>query len=109
MCVRIGEGIDAPLRPHSNARVDAHPRTCRDGPPGRLYGALTSSEVLGKKQGFSAQRYGFIRENPPDPRRSAGNALSRNSEAAIVELICQIVRHAPRDGTNRQSGVFVAC
>jgi len=35
--------------PISKSRFPGVSQPCRDGPAGRLYGALTSSEILGKK------------------------------------------------------------
>src|SRR5437867_10747504 len=37
-------------KPQRNSGVLGVPRTCRDGPPGRLYGALHSSVFLAEKK-----------------------------------------------------------
>src|SRR6266571_175534 len=40
-------------KPHSNSGFLGVPRTCRDGPAGRLYGALPSPEILAKRTRIS--------------------------------------------------------
>src|SRR5213594_2508843 len=56
-------------------------RTCRDGPPGRLYGALSSPEILAKK----TRIFGLVVQRAYNFHESAGHRFRRKGTRSGLE------------------------
>jgi len=86
--------MDSPgaAEPQPNSRFLGAPRTCRDGPPGRLYGALPSPGILAQKtKGFGLvvrMENAIVRRHlGPDQHCSGERAPEHNRSRLSLEDI----------------------